>query len=497
MPYRNAEKWGLCTLKKIIRVAPQYDRMECDKQFPENYFFCVKEGKTGLFHESNQIISQSNYDRFFFIHEAVIIGKQRKESKGDIIGPGFPAVKHEMLFGLEGKVVYPEGFIDLADAGRFGHSVKYRDLPRIIVFWCKKMNGLEGLFQYDVDKESITKWILQDYHKIEGVNRSGEITLKKNADSPKMTVWGAYKDKEYRIMPYQTENDRDKDPFADDSNVMTDVGVGFGAGRYINVAYKYENGKISIDEQIERNANPNQLKNADGSDIISQSRYPDIRLKADVVETVKYLKEKLHRKSGNDEIVYENYIRFRQNGKYGLVCNETVIPAVYESISQLSYFEGDRICFIVSKKDSNGKLKYGSIAADGSVIVPIIYDSIVWNDKWYSERNAFPLEMWIVQSGEKFGLINFKNDILVPVAQDEMELVEADYDTFYRFTANNKYGIVNESYGQVYISEAVFEKKPSFVYGNYQQRKDLFVIGIKNEDNIFIGYVGPDGVEFF
>ncbi len=228
-----------------------------------------------------------------------------------------------------------------------------------------------------------------------------------------------------------------------------------------------------------------------------------------------------------------------KNGNMGLLMSDNErSPAIY---SHLQYIENQygitiydkRYFYYAGKKDSNGKMKFGILGEDGSIVVPIEYDSIEINmkestlnydDKKIEYREPYNYDnkkkrvLTISSSGfldsntgfmvaykeGKCGLIRLDNKKYLPIEYDAIfkngfTFIKENHlsliDEFIIIKQNDKYGIVifNGNKEVKKIVKPIFPEMPTRFYADYNRQKGLNIFVLTTGNSITYCYANENG----
>jgi len=164
-----------------------------------------------------------------------------------------------------------------------------------------------------------------------------------------------------------------------------------------------------------------------------------------------------HRKTDRQNIkrhTQKNYIVYHNKRKYGLVLGEFVIPAKYDSIGKPYLLKGEKPMHMVAKK-KRGKLKWGIIKADGTLLLPLEYDHIIL---------PLPADTALTAAGNNN--INWSNKKLTLLLGDglyhDLNIIVQQGNAYGMFTAN----------GEKVLDVIYDEISPNSSFSNYVIRKD-------------------------
>lgn len=142
-------------------------------------------------------------------------------------------------------------------------------------------------------------------------------------------------------------------------------------------------------------------------------------------------------------IFERNYIKIKQNNKYGILDNngKEIIPPKYDEITSIDY---PSFFFYVKK---NGK--YGVVNIDGKEIIKPKYDRIT----------AFNEEAFELELENKYGLFFFNNNTLYPTIYDKIGLISLSHKRY--LDAENQYIGVKRNGNEYIIDKEGYEYKPN------------------------------------
>ena len=155
----------------------------------------------------------------------------------------------------------------------------------------------------------------------------------------------------------------------------------------------------------------------------------------------------------------KNYITYKHKKKYGVVLNNHIIPAKYDTIGQPVLVKGKTPYILVGIRKKR-KLKWGIIDAEGLPVIPVEYDHIdipiptdlshaafSWNDPDYERRlllknfdGLYQNQKIIVQKKDKYGLYNAIGEQLLETIYDT--ITASKFLDFYTIKENDKYGFL-------------------------------------------------------
>ncbi|MBC8756806.1 WG repeat-containing protein [Kordia sp. YSTF-M3] len=211
----------------------------------------------------------------------------------------------------------------------------------------------------------------------------------------------------------------------------------------------------------------------------------------------------------------ENYIIYKQRKKYGLVLDNDVIPAKFDSIGKPYLLRGEKPMMLVAKK-KRGNYKWGIVKSDGSFLLPIEYDEInvpievdVTANTYGSNRKdtkgpmngltppgllidgLYHNQKIIVRKKDKYGLYNANGTIALAIEYDHIEADESLM--FYALQKGKDAGFIIENRGKIGVwgMRILTKKEKAVTYIKVFPLQDFKVI--KRKYAYFIQY--PDGTE--
>lgn len=136
---------------------------------------------------------------------------------------------------------------------------------------------------------------------------------------------------------------------------------------------------------------------------------------------------------------------FEEGGKYGTkdVTGKVILPAKYDAIEEL--YHQLYVGMVPRVAIMNGKR--GLVKSDGSgvALTPFEYDAIAY---------MIILPYYTVKKGDKYGIVGMDGRVIVPCILDEICFPSGNC---VMFKADGKYGILDSSYGDLYV-EPQFDK---------------------------------------
>jgi hypothetical protein len=211
----------------------------------------------------------------------------------------------------------------------------------------------------------------------------------------------------------------------------------------------------------------------------------------------------------------ENYIIYKHRNKYGLVLDNVVISAKFDSIGKPYLLRGERPMMLIAKK-KRGRYKWGIVKSDGSFLLPIEYDEInvpievdvTVNSSGSNRKDTrgpmngltpsglltdglYHNQKIIVRKKDKYGLCNANGTTALAIEYDHIEVDESLM--FYSFQKGKDTGFIIEDRGKIGVwgMRILTKKEKAVRYVKVFPLQDFKVI--KRRYAYFIQY--PDGTE--
>lgn len=524
VPYRVGDKYGLSDYSGKLIVQPTYDWIEIGPKYPAGYFGFTKGDKKGVIYKKKELITaEKNYD-FNVVENKFILSKYKEEFDYNKTY-GSTAERNEArrnprqfisLYSLAGQSIYKDNFAKLSILDTMGRSVKHNKNAKYTLFVSTNFDGKFSVFEFDNDKQIISKWFLKDYEKFSLQRGSSIIMRMDDAEFIAKKDWSA----EEQLLTFELVNNLVKmnskviHKKVDGTNdLLTNSRGGDLRGDPTADIVINEGGRIEPTKtsKIKRYFTRFRLVDSKISfiknDIYQKELVKDFILPTGATNAkIENLYFTLPKNKDSIEFQTSNVLTFQVNEKFGVYLLDSIyLKPIYTKINAIILNEGKErsLSFLVGLKDDKStKVKYGTIDMYGRPIIPIIYDDIVIDNK-YSNFNRFTNDLYAtnlrVTVNGKMGKISPKNKIELEPIYDEivdnnLNYMFADSD-FQKLRIGQKFGLY--SLNKKLFVPAIFDKQIGFMMPNYQNKKGFNLLGLVNQDGTICCYARKDGFKYY
>jgi len=550
VPYRVGKLFGLSDEKGNIVLAPAYDQLywlsgswfRAGKKIELKDTLETAPGKfhirnnpvtvMSLMYNGKMVLKDEPFDDVELIAGKCIAAKY--EGRGtDLTKENFKKYgntrKFYSLFNLEGKNLHPENFKSIRKMDTTGVSTRYKNQGRYILFWVISLSNKQGLLVFDADRQEISEWLVKDAHQMEPDRKRttpGQLLLyvtDSNGVSSQQML--DYREGKFVLQPapsamYPGATRKEN---VNGREIYAGSGSGNGTGRMDIETVVAEPGGEDRPPRPAPKFKPYHTFMRDSLYYVtSYQRQVPVQLPAAarIIRMVPYAMTQ-----------YQPVIVIADNSFY-MVKDDQLGTVAYDS---LIYF-GQH--FLAWKK-VDGKIKAGVINASDSVILPFLYDSLYAGIRYlelidknpaaltpdyrmvYKEADSkysrdkvnpyvrTPANLLTVFIKDQCGVVNFKNETVIPfkyqvIAKNSMGHSRPREDEFIILKSNGHYGLTTLKYdreklqdGMTNTIEPIFDYLPGFFYPRYYGIQNFRLVGLYNEQKIFMGYATDNGKTFY
>ncbi|RZK53705.1 MAG: hypothetical protein EOO91_17185 [Pedobacter sp.] len=524
VPYRVGDKYGLSDYNGKLIVQPIYDWIEIGPKYPAGYFGFTKGDKKGILYNKKELITAGkNYD-FNVVENKFILSKYKEEFDYNKTY-GSSEERNEArrnpkqfisLYNLAGQSIYKDNFAKLSILDTMGRSVKHNKNAKYTLFVSTNFDGKFSVFEFDNDKQIISKWFLKDYEKFSLQRGSSIIMRMDDAEFIAKKDWSA----DEQLITFEVVNNLvkmnskvipKKGNSADD--MLTNSISGDLRGDPTADIVISEGGRIEPSKALKIKKYFTRFKLVDGkisfikNDIYQKETVKDFILPAGATNPkIENLYFSLPKNKDSVEFQTSNVLTFQVDEKFGVYLLDSVyLKPIYTKINAIILNEGnDRsLSFLVGLKDDKStRVRYGTVDIYGRPIIPIVYDEIVIDNK-YSSFNRFTNDLYAtnlrVTTNGKMGKISAKNKIELEPIYDEIADNNLNYmfgdSDFQKLRIGKMFGLYSRN--KKMFVPAIFDKQIGFMMPNYQNKKDFNLLGLVNEDGTIFCYARKDGFKYY
>lgn len=524
VPYRTGDKYGLSDYNGKLIIHSTYDWIEIGPKYPAGYFGYTKGDKKGIIYNKKELISaDKNYD-FNVLKNKFILSKYKEEfdynksySSSEERNEARRNPKQFIsLYNLAGQSVYKDNFAKLSILDTMGRSVKYKKNAKYTLFVSTNFEGKFSVFEFDNDRQIISKWFLKDYEKFSLQRGSSIIMRMDDAEFIAKKDWSADEQlitfevvnnlvkMNSKVIPKKGNSANDMltnsrggdlrgDPTAD---IVISEGGRMEPGKASKIKKYFTRFKL-VDSKI------SFIKN----DIYQKELVMDFVLPTGATNPkIENLYFTLPKNKDSVEFQTSNVLTFQVDEKFGVHLLDSIyLKPIYTKINAIILNEGNErsLSFLVGLKDDKStRVKYGTVDMYGRPIIPIIYDKIVIDNK-YSNFNRFTNDLYAtnlrVTINGKMGKISAKNKIELEPIYDEIANNNLNYmfgdSDFQKLRIGKKFGLYSRN--KKMFVPAIFDKQIGFIIPNYQNKKDFNLLGLVNEDGQIFCYARKDGFKYY
>jgi len=510
VPFRVGNLYGLSDWNGNLKLQPKYDVLTIKKHMPVGYFVGSNGQKNSLLFGTKEIISNSDYNEFKVFRNKFISAfrtglsydfeQTLSNSKEDQNKRSY-----QSLFSISGVNVYPANFKNFDIIDTLEWSLKNKKQFRYAIFVSKNFENKCSLFAYDCDEQRISQWICKDYYRIGETGRSNG----KRIIMVQENKWDA--ETEYTIKFINNNftlelKSKTKGRYGSPYNRNEGVDMPFGGiGESLAAESSHDN-EIQAKFEWLNNEMVFFLTPNSNSNIERSKTKITLPIKADTMEIFDYYYRSNNEKSGN-QLVLLNFIRYKIANKYGLVFTDSILTKpFYDSVLhlQIGGRQYEEHYFLVGIKDpATGKLKYGTIDANGKEVIPIIYESIDFGEvRKYSISQMIYYKKWKVKKDGQYGFISVQGKELLATKYDTIYESKLRYQHFSDrciiLKKGEQYGALLNWYSDnPIISEPFSTKKIGYYIEDYQGQKGLMLLGLVNDNGSYFCLAKTNGFLFY
>lgn len=458
VPYREGKLWGLAdTLGKIV-VSPLYTEIRPTGDYvygntTGNYFIVKQNEKFGMVN-NDRILMSPKYQRLHadsvFIKETVSKYSQFK------------------LYNLKGELLLKDTANSIISLGVQGYHLYLIYTP-----------GGAGIFRYNTENQTIQQWVSKG---LDGLRIYGNKDIFIKSKKYKV-VLDPLTDK-FSMIPV---NDNSKESLIR-GDVMPGNGSYYGSSSEAMTQKVHNNFMIKIFSFAIKNNKIKLITHLQkyNSDYNRKTDSMDFNINHQKAFIGKYDSQKIIPHLFNIDvtrvdtnIVYSNYIKYTEGGKFGVIASDKIIPADYDT---LEYFSNGlkKNYFIVGKYlKGTSRIKWGIINSDNEMVLPVIYDEI-------SRKHTG--DFWMLKKDGKYGLANYAGKVEFEAKYDSIVSKDSSYSTFF-ISDNNKHGYINP-----YVK--CFPVLPYKING-YKENGNYITFSLVDENENPLGYGDKKGFLYF
>jgi hypothetical protein len=432
IPYKIGNQWGLADTSGHIILAPQYDGLEYTGYYTSSnvsscYFLAKKNGKTGLL-ANGRLILQPLYRRILvdsLFAKSIVIGAFK--NKQNIPG--------EVLYNLKGEQLMADTVYELtriADKAGYGHRL-YTISPYLY--------GHGGVLWYDIKTQKIKQWIVKNirYASAYYYNKNVYdlyVYDKMNSVVKKYDMAFNTELNKYELVPaHNNRTEPEVRGTSEGGNYNSYTNSDIPVNRNENLLFKRYLFKI-YDNQVKLETSTGKYYSQYNNGTSPQNNI--VPTDNDGLVLMTYNSDKVPpfripiNQAADTIYRHANFIKFRKNGKWGIVASDKAIPAIYDS---LEYFSNGVIhpLFITGNYIASAKKwKWGVRDALNNEILPTEYDEII------RKPNS---NFWLLKKDGKYGLANYKGTLeFNPVYE---KITPDDYSYTFQVFDKGKYGFIS------------------------------------------------------